>query len=326
VADVAPGTTRESPYPRSVGVLGSGFLAAPLTRRLIDTLPVGTHLSVFGRKSDVLARQLAMGSARAASPADLAARSEVVFFLLGDLDQIEGQLTGPSGFEAGVHSPTIAVIATALAPDELRSLAHRAADRTAGRLRLVDAPLSGPRSAVLRGELSIAVGVASSTYPEIEPVLSLLGPCLRVGGIGSAQVAHACEQLIVAAAAVGLGEAILVAERSGLNVDALLANWRRTDAAGRLLDAARTQRGSREAEREQPASLVADSLNVGAAEAERIGVPTQVLAQLRSIGDRLAGTGLGHQDLSAGYRALVAAQARPEPTAEATTASGTGTA
>ena len=174
-------------------------------------------------------------------PADLAARSEVVFFLLGDLDQIEAQLTGPSGFEAGVHSPTIAVIATALAPEGLRSLAHRVAERTAGRLRLVDAPLSGPRSAVLRGELSIAVGAASSAYPGIEPVLSLLGPCLRVGGIGSAQVAHACEQLMVAAAAVGLGEAILVAERSGLDVDALLANWRRTDAAGRLLDAAREQ-------------------------------------------------------------------------------------
>ena len=47
---------------------------------------------------------------------------------------------------------------------------------------------------------------------------------------------------MVAATAVGLGEAILVAERSGLDVDALLANWRRTDAAGRLLDAAREQR------------------------------------------------------------------------------------
>ena len=163
-----------------------------------------------------------------------------------------------------MHSPTIAVIATALAPEGLRTLAHRVAERTAGRLRLVDAPLSGPRSAVLRGELSIAVGAASSAYPGIEPVLSLLGPCLRVGGIGSAQVAHACEQLMVAATAVGLGEAILVAERSGLDVDALLANWRRTDAAGRLLDAAREQRGSRDAEWEQPASLVAGPLEVGA--------------------------------------------------------------
>jgi 2-hydroxy-3-oxopropionate reductase len=326
VTGVAPGTARESPYPRSVGVLGSGFLTLPLTSRLVDTLPTGTPVSVFGRKPDMLVRQQAMGASRAASPADLAARSEVVFFLLGDLEQIEAQLVGPSGFEAGVHSPTIAVIATALAPEGLRSLAHRVADRTAGRLRLVDAPMSGPRSAILRGEIAIAVGVASSAYPDIEPLLSLLGPCLRVGGIGSAQVAHACEQLMVAAAAVGLGEAILVAERSGLDVDALLANWRRGDPAGRLLESAREQRASREAEREQPASLTTGALEVGAAEAERIGVPARMLSQLRGIGDRLAEAGLGHQDLSTGYRALVAALARPGSSPEAQPGSGTGAA
>jgi 2-hydroxy-3-oxopropionate reductase len=323
---VAPGTVRESPYPRSVGVLGSGFLTLPLTRRLVDALPGGTQVRVFGRKPDVLVQQQAMGALRAASPADLAARSEVVFVLLGDLDQIEAQLIGPSGFEAGVHSPTIAVIATALAPEALRGLAHRVADRTAGRLRLVDAPLSGPRSALLRGELSVAVGVASSAYPSVEPLLSLLGPCLRVGGIGSAQTAHACQELMVAAAAVGLGEAILVAERSGLDVDALLTNWRQGDATGRLLEAAREQRASRETEREQPASLVTSALEVGAAEAERIGVPAQVLSALRAIGERLAEAGLAHQDLSTGYRAIVAGLARPGSSSDASSTSGTGAA
>ena len=322
---MAPRSAREPAYPRSVGVLGSGFLAGPLTSRLIATLPSGSHVSVFGHKPDLLARQQAMGAVRAASPADLAARCEVVFFLLADPGQIETQLTGPSGFEAGVHSPTIAVIATALAPEDLRSLAHRIGDRTAGRLRLVDAPLSGPRSALLRGELAVAVGAASSAYPDIAPLLSLLGPCLRVGGIGSAQVAHACEQLMVAAAAVGLGEAILVAERAGLDVDGLLDSWRRSDATRRLLDAAREQRGSREAEREQPAALVARPLDVGAAEAERIGVPARILAELRAIVSRLDESSLGHQDLSSGYRSLMVAQARPRPP-EATSTSDTGAA
>lgn len=314
MARVPPGSARETPYPRSVGVLGAGFLAAPLTRRLRDTLPRGTALSVFGRKIDVLLRQQAMGAARAASAADLAARSEVVFLLLADVDQIEAQLAGPSGIEAGVHSPTVAVVATPLAPDRLRSLSHRVADRTAGRLRLVDAPLSGPRSSLLRGELTIAVGAASSAYPAIEPVLSLLGRCLRVGGVGSGQVAHACEQLMVAATAVGLGEAILVAERAGLDVDDLLAAWRGTNGTTALLDAAREQRASREAERDQPASLVSDALAVAGSEAERIGVPARVLDELRDLVARLDGAGLGHQDLSAGYRAWSAAQARPGST------------
>jgi 2-hydroxy-3-oxopropionate reductase len=326
VAGVVPGSLRDSSYPRSVGVLGAGFLAVPLTRRLHDTLPSATPVSVFSRKTDVLLRQQAIGAARAASPADLAARSEVVFFLLTDIDQIESQLTGPSGFEAGVHSPTVAVIATALSPDRLRSLAHRVADRTAGRLRLVDAPLSGPRSALLRGELSIAVGAASSAYPGIEPVVSLLGRCIRVGGIGSAQVAHACQQLIVAAAAVGLGEAILVAEQSGLDVDSLLATWRMANSTNGLLDAAREQRASRETERDQPASLVVGPLAVAAAEADRIGVPARMLTQLIDIANQLDSSGLAHEDLSTGYRALAAAHPRPESPQQAQPAPGTGAA
>ena len=208
---------------------------------------------MFGRKPDVLVRQQAMGRPERPAPADLAARSEVVFFLLGDLEQIEAQLTGPSGFEAGVHSPTIAVIATALRP---RGTAQPGppgggADRRpapAGRRPAVRTPVGGAP-----GRALIAVGAASSAYPGIEPVLSLLGPCLRVGGIGSAQVAHACEQLMVAAAAVGLGEAVMMAEgvRAGCRrVAGQLAPDRRRRA---MVDAAREQTGSRDAERELPA-------------------------------------------------------------------------
>ena len=105
--------------------------------------------------------QLRLGIARAASPADLAARSEMVLTLVDRGADVEAQFDGPSGLQAGVHSATLMVITTSFPPNRLRSLAHRVLEQTAGRLRLVDAPLSGPRSAVLRGELSIPVGAPS---------------------------------------------------------------------------------------------------------------------------------------------------------------------
>jgi 2-hydroxy-3-oxopropionate reductase len=309
-----------------VGVLGTGFLAPAVTQRLLDRLPEGAHLSVFGRNPEMLRQQVAMGATRAASAADLAARSEVVFLLLPDIDQIEAQLVGPSGFEAGVHSPTVAVIATAAPPERLRILAHRVSNRTAGRLRLVDAPLSGPRSAVLTGELSIAVGAASSAYPDIEPVLSLLGHCLRVGGIGHAQVAHACEQLMLAAAAVGVGEAAMIAQQAGLDVDALLANWRRSMAMSRIIETARLQLAVPDAERDLPASVVAGPLGVAAAEADRIGVPARMLTELRELGQQLDASGLSDRDLSTAYRKLTARYARTSSGDGASATPGTGAA
>jgi 2-hydroxy-3-oxopropionate reductase len=326
VASVSSGSARESPYPRSVGVFGTGFLAPAVTRRLLDTLPAGTHLSVFGRNPAMLREQVAMGATRAASPADLAARSEVVFLLLPDIDQIEAQLVGPSGFEAGVHSPTVAVIGTAAPPERLRILAHRVSNRTAGRLRLVDAPLSGPRSAVLSGELPIAVGAASSAYPDIEPVLSLLGQCLRVGGVGHAQVAHACEQLMLAAGAVGLGEAAMIAEGSGLDVGALLASWGRSSAMNRIVEATRQQVAVPDAARDLPADVVAGPLDVAAAEADRIGVPARVLAELRQLGQKLDSAGLSDRDLSTAYRTLMAGYVPTRSGGESSSTPGTGAA
>ena len=148
---------------------------------------------------------------------------------------------------------------------------------------------------MLSGELSIAVGAASSAYPDIEPVLSLLGRCLRVGGIGHAQVAHACEQLMLAAAAVGLGEAAMIAEGSGLDLEALLSHWRRSTAMSRVVEAARQQVAVPDAERDLPAEVVAGSLGVAAAEAERIGVPARMLAELGRLGQRLDSSGLSDQ-------------------------------
>ena len=309
-----------------MGVLGTGFLAPAITCRLLDTLPAATHLSVFGRNPELLRQQVSMGAARAASPADLAARSEVVFLLLTDIDQIEAELVGPSGVEAGVHSPTVAVIGTAAPPERLRTLAHRVANRTAGRLRLVDAPLTGPLSAVLSGEISIAVGAASSAYPDIEPVLSLLGQCLRVGGIGHAQVAHACEQLMLAAAAAGLAEAAMIAEGSGLDVGALLANWRRSTALSRIVEAARPQVAVPDAECDLPADVLAGPLDVAAAEADRIGIPARMLAELRELGQRLDSSGLSDRDLSTAYRMLTAQHARTGSRNGSSATPGTGAA
>ena len=51
--------------------------------------------------------------------------------------------------------------------------------------------------------------------------MALLGPCSRVGGLGTAQAAHACRQLVSAATAIGMSEAMMIAERAGLDAAAL---------------------------------------------------------------------------------------------------------
>ena len=50
------GRARNRIYPRSVGVLGHGFLAEPVLERLVRALPETTQVSTYGRDPDLLTR------------------------------------------------------------------------------------------------------------------------------------------------------------------------------------------------------------------------------------------------------------------------------
>ena len=169
------GIARDRTYPRSV-VLGHGFLAEPVLRRLLRALPVATHVSTYGRNPDLLPQLQRLGAHRAASAADLAARSEYVLVLLQKLEDLEADLSGPSGLQAGVHSPTILVVGAISTPDDLRNLASELAEKTAGLLRVGRCPAERNRGSRRPWR---AVHRRSAPHPasiESLPVLELLGP------------------------------------------------------------------------------------------------------------------------------------------------------
>jgi 2-hydroxy-3-oxopropionate reductase len=297
---------RERTYPRSVGVLGHGFLAEPVMQRLLRTLPAATHIWTYGRNPDLLTQLQRLGARRAASAADLAARSEYVLVLLQKLEDLEADLIGPSGFQAGVHSPTILVVGAISTPDDLRNLASELTEKTAGRLRLVDAPLSGIPAAAACGELSIVVGATPRLYRDSLPVLELLGTCVRVGGVGSAQIANACEQYVIAATAMALSEAAVIAERSGLDLSRVLHSWELSLAGSRVLGAARGKLLSRDFQPDLPAGAALAPLEVATQQAWRTGTSARLLGNVRELFELLDRAGLSSQDLTSTYQYLSA--------------------
>jgi 3-hydroxyisobutyrate dehydrogenase-like beta-hydroxyacid dehydrogenase len=303
---VPTGRARDRIYPRSVGVLGHGFLAEPVVQRLLRALPAATHISAYGLDPDLLTQLQRLGAKSAASPADLAARSEYVLVLLQKLDDLEEDLSGPSGLRAGVHSPTILVMGAICTPDDLRSLAGELADKTAGLLRLVDAPLSGTQVAAASGDLSIVVGAPPGLYRQALPVLEVLGTCVRVGGVGSAQIANACEQYVIAATAMALSEAAVIAERAGLDLSRLLHSWELSLAGSRVLGATRAKLLNRDFQPDLPASAALAPLDVATQQAWRTGTSARLLANVQELFQLLDRAGLSSQDLTSTYQYLAA--------------------
>jgi 2-hydroxy-3-oxopropionate reductase len=291
-------------YPRSVGVLGHGPLTQPVVQRLVHAVPSGTHVWIYGCNPELLTELQQLGAQRAASAADLAARSEYLIVLLENLNDLETQLTGPSGLKAGIHSPKILVFGGISAPDELRQLAHDLAERTARLLRVVDAPLNGTQKVAAQGELAIAVGASPGLYREALPTLELLGTCVRVGGVGSAQIANACEQYVIAATAMALSEAAVIAERAGLDLARVLQSWELSLAGNQVLAAARGKLLNKDFEPELPVVAALAPLEVAAKQAWRTGTSARLLASVQELFQHLDRAEVSSHDLPATYRYL----------------------
>jgi 2-hydroxy-3-oxopropionate reductase len=281
-----------------LGILGTGMRATAVARRLLETRPPAATITIFGRDLDRADDLERAGARLAASPADLAARSEVVFIVLNGLGEIDEEMRGPSGLQAGVHSPTTVVIGSAMPPGVARDLARRLPESTAGLLRVVDAPLTGRLESIAAGTLSIMVGAGPSAYLDLRPVLDLLGRSTRVGGVGAGQVAAACGQLVVAATSMALGEAAVLAERYGLDLEQVLRIWRNGEINSDLLRSGQSRLVAHLHDPSLPAGEALAWLQVAELEAARTGTRTDLGRNLRELYQELAGTDLGDADLS----------------------------
>jgi len=118
--------------------------------------------------------------------------------------------------------------------------------------------------------LPIMAGGAAPDVARVLPVLQAYGRPVHLGPLGAGEVAKACNQLIVAATILALGEAAVLADRSGLDVPALFTLLEGGYADSRLL---RTRGRSLAAEDYTPAGaaryLVKD-LGFGTDEFDRV--------------------------------------------------------
>jgi len=105
----------------------------------------------------------------------------------------------------------------------------------AGQLRqhgveMLDAPVSGGERGAIDGTLSIMVGGHDGAFARAQPILQVMGKnIVHVGPSGAGQITKACNQLVVAATIEAVAEALVLAERSGVDPakvrDALLGGF-----------------------------------------------------------------------------------------------------
>ena len=195
-----------------VGFIGLGIMGAPMARHL---LAAGFPLTVHSRSSGPVDALVEAGAARAESPAELARASDVVVTMLPDTPDVERVMIGDDGVIAGAAAGSLAIDMSTIDPGPTRAIAEQFATHD---VEMLDAPVSGGERGAIDGTLSIMVGGSDAAFARAKPILEAMGKnIVHVGPSGAGQITKACNQLVVAATIEAVAEALVLAERSGVD-------------------------------------------------------------------------------------------------------------
>jgi len=302
-------TTPASPHPvtRSVGFIGLGNMGMPMVLNLLaaahpdeEISPIG-NVVVTGRSRDRLEPALSAGALWADNPVEIAERCPVIILMVPDLPQVEELLFATTGI-ANASGSVIVIVASSVSPTGIRDLDERLRAQTAGRITLVDAPVSGGTEGAAAGTLSIMVGGTAEDAEAVLPILAACGTPVHLGPLGSGDVAKACNQLIVAATMAAVSEASVIAERSGLDLDVLLTLLSGGYAGSRVLETKKQRLVERDYSPTGVAKFMVKDLTFATAAAESTKTQTPTLdAALQSF-TNLTNAGLGDNDLAVIHR------------------------
>lgn len=198
--------------PERVAFIGLGIMGRPMARRL---LAAGFPLTVHSRSPGPVDELIAEGATRAGSPAEAASLADVVITMLPDTPDVELVMLGDDGVRSGAAPGTLAIDMSSIDPGPSRRIAGAL---SAAGVDALDAPVSGGERGAIDGTLSIMVGGEPAAFERGRQLFAAMGAnVVLVGPSGAGQVAKACNQLVVAATIEAVAEALLLAERSGVD-------------------------------------------------------------------------------------------------------------
>jgi len=195
-----------------IGFIGLGDIGEPMATRVADA---GYPMRVYNRTASKAAPFAARGIDVAASPADVARGSDIIFLCITNADAIEQLVFGPEGIAAGARPGQLLVDLSTIHPYSTRALATRA--KQAG-VQWIDAPVSGGPSGARAGTLAVMAGGEAADIERARPVImSFAGKVTHMGPVGCGVAMKACNQMLSFCTASVLAETLNLANNFGID-------------------------------------------------------------------------------------------------------------
>ena len=195
----------------NLGFIGLGSMGGAIARRLVESHTVHVY-DVAPRAVEALA---ALGAIPKASPADVAAASDMVMTCLPTSTEVRAVVFDDGGVLDGMPDGGLIADMTTGDPVATRDMAAQLADRG---VRLIDAPVSGGPDGAAAGTLAIIVGAPDDLFDTCRPVFASISPnVFHAGGVGAGHTMKLVNNTISAGNRAIALEAVSLAVKNGID-------------------------------------------------------------------------------------------------------------
>ncbi|EHS58495.1 2-hydroxy-3-oxopropionate reductase [Paenibacillus sp. Aloe-11] len=217
---------------KKIGFIGLGIMGRPMS---LNLMKADYELTVFDINQEAVAALVASGAYAAASPKEVAERSDIIFTMLPNSNHVKEVILGENGILKGAAVGSVIVDMSSISPVVSKELSVKAAE--AG-LHMLDAPVSGGEPKAIDGTLAIMVGGQESVFEQVLDVLHVLGKDVTlVGDNGCGATAKLANQIIVNLNIAAMSEALVFAAKAGINIEKMFQAIRGGLAGSAVLDA-----------------------------------------------------------------------------------------
>jgi 3-hydroxyisobutyrate dehydrogenase-like beta-hydroxyacid dehydrogenase len=279
-----------------VAVLGAGNMAGAMVGTLRRA---GLDVTVWNRtgaRAETVAETHGATSA-ATRPAAIEGADVVLSSLADDSAVLETYL-GDDGAAAACKPGQVVLEMSTIAPSTVLQGGGAVAETGAS---FLDAPVSGSVPTVEKGELTIMVGGNASGLERARPVFdALAAKVFHVGGLGAGATVKLAVNALVHAIDVGLSEALVLAEKSGVDRSAAYDVFAAGAAAAPFVLYKRPAfEDPDNAQLTFTLDLMAKDLDLILSLARAVGAPMEQAERNRELVERAIGDGFSGRDLSA---------------------------
>lgn len=214
-----------------IGFIGLGIMGKPMVRNLVRA---GYHVLVWNRSQPAIDTCASYGAAPS-TPRQIGETCDVVITMLPNSPQVREVMLGENGVASCMRPGSVFIDCSSIDPMASKELGEALAQRG---VEMLDAPVSGGEPKAIDGTLSFMVGGKEAVFEKIKPLLLTMGAsAVLCGGIGAGNTTKLANQIVVACNIQAVAEALTLAQKAGVDPEAVFRAIRGGLAGSTVMDA-----------------------------------------------------------------------------------------